>query len=138
MPRFSRAPEVFKAVSMDATVHVLDSMVNDLMGIIVGESIVGEQRIGVESRASFNMLFDFGLRAALLAVCDNLRANLAAPLQDAHDGSLILPASPGDATLALLMCMFRALPPMKVSSASTSPDNLARTRRAWPCECGEA
>ena len=51
------------------------------------------------------------------------RADLAlavlAALQDSHDCGLVFSASAGDRRARFAACMLRALPPMKVSSAST-------------------
>jgi len=58
-------PEVLKAIGMDTTVHILDSMVNDRMSVFVGKSAVGWQRVGVERRARFDMLADFSLNNSL-------------------------------------------------------------------------
>ena len=95
------APELLKAVSVDTSVDVLDSMVNDLMGVLTGKSIIGKQSVRVESRASFNMFFNLSLKSFLFAVCDDRRAHFSAALKDSHDGDLVFGASPGDAPLAL-------------------------------------
>jgi hypothetical protein len=90
-------PEVFKAVGVDAPVDVLDSVIDDRMGILASQSLIGEKGIGVESSTSLNMLLYFRLESGLLAVCNDNCLDLAATLQDTHDGSFILCACSGDA-----------------------------------------
>jgi len=93
-----QAPEVFEAVGMNPTIHILDSMVYDLMSILPSQTIVGEQKVRVECRSRFNMLLHFGLKRVFLAVRNYGRANLPAPFQDAHDGSFVFSSRSGDAT----------------------------------------
>ena len=54
-----QAPEVFKVVSVDVSVHVGDGMVNDLVGIVASEIVVGRKCIGKEKRASGYVVADF-------------------------------------------------------------------------------
>ena len=75
------APEVFETVGVHATIDVLNRMVNNLMGIFPSQSAVGEKGIGVERRASFNMLFNFSLQGCAFPIRHNCCANLAAALQ---------------------------------------------------------
>ena len=44
-------------------------MVNHFVGVLLSQSIIGRQRIGVERRASFDVLFDDGVKRRPLAVC---------------------------------------------------------------------
>src|ERR1035437_2126048 len=75
-------------------------MVNDLMRVVTRKPLIREQRIGVESRASFDVLFHFRLQCVALAVRNYDSANLAATLQDAHDSSLVFGSSSSDPALA--------------------------------------
>jgi len=59
---FQQRPEILKAVCVYASIHVLNGMVNDLMCVVACQTFIGEQCIGVKSRASFNMLSDFTSR----------------------------------------------------------------------------
>src|SRR5205814_10622211 len=83
-------PEILKAVSVYATIHVLRGMVNNLVRVIGCQSIIGHERIGVESRASSDVLAYFILQYGLATVGNNGSANLSATFQDADNGSLIL------------------------------------------------
>ena len=51
-------PEVLKTVGMNATVHVLDGVIDNLVGVVSREPFVREKGVSVESRASFDMLAD--------------------------------------------------------------------------------
>ena len=66
-----QAPEVFKAIGMNTTIHILDSMIHNLVGVVGSQSFVGEQRIRVESRTRFDMLSDLRLQGGFLAVRNN-------------------------------------------------------------------
>ena len=94
-------PEVLKAVRVYAAIYVLNGMIHNLVRVIGSESLIGKQGIGVESRASFDMLADFALQCGLFAIRYDRGANLPAALQDAHDSSLVLGASSGNPALAL-------------------------------------
>jgi nitrilase len=89
-------PEVFKAVGVDAPVHIFNGVVHNLVRVGSGESFVGQQGVGVESRTRFHMLLDFSLESGFLAVRNYGRYDLAATLQDAHYSRLILRAGAGD------------------------------------------
>jgi len=66
-----KRPEVLQPVRVDAPVNVLDGVVNDLVGVISGQSVIGTERIGVKGRASFDMLSDFALQSMFLAIGNN-------------------------------------------------------------------
>jgi len=86
---------------MDATVHVLNRMVNNLMRVVTGKAVIGKQRVSVESRARFDVLLNFGLQCMTLPVRNNHRAHSTAPLQHSHDGYLVFSASTSDAPFPL-------------------------------------
>jgi hypothetical protein len=90
------APEILKTVCMNTAIDVLHGMVYDLMGVLPGESLIGEQRISVEGGTGFDMLSHFGLERLLLAVRDHYSADLSAALKDAHDSSLVFTARAGE------------------------------------------
>ena len=50
-----KRPEVFEAVSVNLSINVLDGMVNHFVGVVLSQSVIGRQRIGVERRASFDV-----------------------------------------------------------------------------------
>ena len=56
-------PEVFKAVGVDATVDVFDGMIDDLVCILPGQTLIREKGIGVEGRTGLNMLLYFRLES---------------------------------------------------------------------------
>src|SRR5947207_234919 len=86
---------------MYPAIHILRSVVNDLMRVICCQSFIGHERIAVESRASRNMLAYFLLQYRLATAWHNGSANLSATLKDAHNGSLVLRSGCGDASFAL-------------------------------------
>ena len=98
---FKKTPEVLQSVGVNVAVNVSDGMVNDLMGIIGGESIIGPQRIGIESGASFNVFADFRLKRMLLAVRHDGSADLATTFNDPDNSSFVFGSGAGDATTAL-------------------------------------
>src|SRR5687768_8768762 len=87
---------------MNLPVHVLDRVIDNLMGEVPGESFVGKQRVGIESRSCFDVLADFGLKGLLLPIRNYAGTNLPASFQDTDNGSLVFPASPGNTALPFL------------------------------------
>jgi hypothetical protein len=92
---------------MHVAVYVLHGVIDHLMRILTLKSIVGLQRSTVESRSSFDMLADFRVNRALLAVRGDrgyfaILAILAilAALKDAHDRDLVFSAGASDAPCA--------------------------------------
>ena len=49
---------------MDATAHILDSMVYDLMSALPSESLLGEQEVSAKRGSSLNRLLYFRLESA--------------------------------------------------------------------------
>src|ERR1017187_1847646 len=94
-------PEILKAIGMHPAIHIGNGVINDGMSVILSESAVRRKRIGVERRASFHMLADFGLQCSPLAARYDDSANRSTTLQHSHDGGLIFAAGSGDAALAL-------------------------------------
>ena len=93
-------PEIFEAVGMNASIDVLDGVIDNRMGVVSTESLIGHESVGVECRASFDVLLDLGLQMGFLPVWDDDRAYFAAALKDAHNRNFVLTASSGDAPLA--------------------------------------
>ena len=67
---------------MHAAIYVLNGVIDNLVRVIASESFIGEQSIGVERRASFDMLADFALQCGLLAIRYDRSANFSAALQE--------------------------------------------------------
>src|SRR5438876_12191922 len=114
-------PEVLKAVSMHATVYILAGVVNYLMRIFSCETFIGLEGIGVEGSASSDMPAYLFLQHSLrrLGTTD---ARIVPPRSKIPTTAvLFFVPVPVIRRLRSLTCMFRALPPMKVSSTSTSP-----------------
>ena len=109
---------------MNLAAHVLYRVVHHLMLELV-EAFIGFQSIGEDCGTRKNLFADLLLHLALASVRNDCHANLTAARQDAHSDSLVLASSVPVIFLArLLACMLRALPPMKVSSASIWPESL--------------
>src|ERR1035437_2423995 len=87
-----QAPEVFKAVGVDAPVHVLHGMIDNLVRVFTLKSFIGEQGISVESRASFDVLSDFRLQFFFLAAGNHSSADLSATFENTHDSGFVLSA----------------------------------------------
>src|SRR5882762_3585022 len=84
-----QAPEVFESVGMNLSVNVGLSMVDNLvLESLVPQSLIGHQRIGVDRAASFNVSANLGLQVMFAASRNDVGANLAATLQNAHDSRL--------------------------------------------------
>src|SRR5271157_768257 len=82
-------PEVLKAVSVYATINVLNGVVYNLMQELVMQSLVSAHLVGIERGSSLDMLTNDRLQGFFLPICDDLSANLAATLQGSHDDSLV-------------------------------------------------
>lgn len=94
-------PEVFEAVRVDATVHVLYGVVHDLMRVVAGETLIRKQEVRVQRRPRLYMLLNLRLQGVLLTIRHNGRNNLTATLQHAHHSNLVTRTATSDATLAL-------------------------------------
>src|ERR1035438_621482 len=96
-----KRPEILKAVGVHAAIYVLSRMVYDLMSIVAGQSVVGHERVSIESRASGDVLADFLLQYFALAARNDSGAYFSATLKDSHDSGLVMSASASNAALAL-------------------------------------
>src|ERR1700722_14225902 len=100
-PSLQQAPEILKAIGMNLTVDIFDSVIDHLMSIIGCKAVVGQQEVGIERGASFDMLADFRLQDGLLTARYYDSANLSAALQYSHDRNLVFGSGASNAALAL-------------------------------------
>ena len=114
-----QAPEVFEAVSVNLPVYVLLGMVNDFMGVLGSQSVIGRQSVGVEGRADRDVLFNRGVESRTLAICYYGSADLPPRSSAPNTTVLLCPPVPVMRRFLTSKCMLRALPPIKVSSTST-------------------
>ena len=98
-----QAPEILQSIGVNFTANILDSMVNHFV-LKLAQSFIRFQRIGEERRTRQHVLTNFGLKGLLLPIWYNLGNDLAAALQDSHNGRLVFAASAGNLfrTLALV------------------------------------
>src|SRR6266568_316603 len=115
-----QAPEVFQPIGMDAAIHVLHGVIDNLMRVIALQSFVGKQCVGVQGRTSFDLFSHFRLQFFLFRLVITLVRIFPPRSRIPMTAVLSLPPVPVILRLRSLMCILRALPPMKVSSASTS------------------
>src|SRR5207247_1401472 len=94
---------------------------DDLVRVFAFQSILRKQFIGVEGRASFDTLLDFILKDFLASILYYYSLNFPPRSTNPATAVLSFPPVPVMRRLRCAMCMFRALPPMNVSSTSTSP-----------------
>ena len=90
------APEVLHAVSVNVPIDVLNSVVNDLVGVLAVQSFIRLQSIGEQLSAGFDVLFDERLEWLLFPALYYRSPNNAATLHDANHHRLVLAASSGD------------------------------------------
>src|SRR6185437_2168297 len=89
-----QTPEVFESVCMYAATDVFNGMIYHFMLVIFIQSCVGLERIGIESRASLNVLPDQRLQINLAPFVDNLSANSSAALDESnYHGFVIINAT---------------------------------------------
>ena len=123
---FQKRPEIFHAVSVYAAIYVLNGMVDDLVLIFALQSLVTSEFIGVKHGSRFNVGLDDSVQGILMTVGNDLGANLPAAFSIPMTMILssVFRPCPVMRRAFTLLCMFRAFPPMKVSSASTSPESF--------------
>src|SRR5271157_296465 len=88
-PALQQRPKVLKAIGVYAAIYVLNRVIYDLMLELIMESFVSAHLISVECGSSFDVLTNDGLQGFLLAICNDLSADLAATLQQPHDDGLV-------------------------------------------------
>lgn len=102
-----QAPEVLQGVCVYATMHVLDSVIYDLMSVVGVESDVSLERIGIECRTSLHLFPNDRLQVLFLALCDDLCTNLPATLQESDYDRLVIVNAACEAGLAILVHVAR-------------------------------
>src|SRR5437016_2201879 len=95
------APEILHRVRVDSTLDIGDRMVDDLVGVLSFQPLVGEQLVGVESRSCFDTFLDFILQGLFLPVFNYSSLDFTAPLYESDNGGFTLHAASGDAALPL-------------------------------------
>ncbi len=66
---------------MDSAIDVFNRVVHDLMNEVLLQATIGHERIGIERRASFDMLLNLGVQFLPLAATDDLSTHIAAALK---------------------------------------------------------
>src|ERR1700733_2092645 len=84
---FQETPEVLHAIGMDVLTNVLNRVIFNLMLVLFAESIVGLQRVAIESRSGFHVLVNQRVQLGLAAFIYYLGAHLAATFQNGSDDS---------------------------------------------------
>jgi len=98
-----QTPEVFESVGVNLSINVGLSMVYDLvLESLVLESLIGHERIGIDGAACLDVGANLGLQVMLPASGNDVRANLATTLQNAHDSGFSLDATVCDFLAALV------------------------------------
>src|SRR2546422_9055847 len=97
-----KAPEILKAICVNASVNVLDRVIDYLMRVITLKAVVRKKRISVERRARFDVILNRCLKSCSSAIWYNHRSHFATTLKNAHDSRFIFPACASNA--ALLCC----------------------------------
>ena len=85
-------PEVLHRVGMDVAVHILHSVIDDGVLIIVFKSVVGLQFVGEYRSPGFDVLPDLFLQFRLAAVINDHRPHIAVAFDHSKYHRLVLPA----------------------------------------------
>jgi len=96
-----QGPEVFEPIGMDGPAHIGFGMVDYRVSVGVGQTIVGLEGVGVDVGAWLDVHADLGCERTASSVRYMLHPYAtvpirAVPLQEPHDGALVLTASAGD------------------------------------------
>ncbi len=84
---FQETPEVFESVRVDLPLHVRFSVVNDLVNVVLVQSVVCSPIVRRELRPRLNIFFDDGLHHLPLTVVYNFGSNFSTTFKDSnHDG----------------------------------------------------
>jgi hypothetical protein len=90
---FQQTPEVLDCVGVDVPIHVFDGVVDYVVIVVFGQSIVGRQFVAEDNGASFDVLMD-GLLEFMSATAIEMKgAHAAIPFDHAEDNGLVHAAS---------------------------------------------
>ena len=126
---FQEAPEILDVVRVYLSPNKLNRMVNHFMRVDIGKAQIRFESVGVEMRSGLDGGAYFRGQCSAAHIgnvhgLDPARPLVASALDDPENCFFAGAARAFDLPLADVTGMFLASPPMKVSSASTSPLNL--------------
>ena len=101
-PTLQEGPEVFESIGVDFSIDVFFCMVNHFVSVLLGQAIIGMQRIGIERTLSGNVIPHFLLKWTFAAARNNDCADLSATFKHSEHWSLILAARSGNSAFALI------------------------------------
>jgi len=85
---FQETPEVLKAVSVNLSVNICLSMVDDLVRELLIQTPIGDQFVSVDIRSLADVLLNDGLKGLYRPVLNYGRSNFAAALEHSHHDGL--------------------------------------------------
>ncbi len=101
---FEKAPEVFESIGVNLPVNVFLSMVDYLVNeILVLQSLIGEQRIGIDRAVRFDVTANLGLHDVLAASGNHHCSDFATAFKNAHYRGLVFGAGGADAAIVLFL-----------------------------------
>ncbi len=124
---FEQAPKVLKSIGMDSPIDILNGMIHDLMGIVSSKATIAKHFVCVESRPACTCLLISGCTVSFCRSGRYIVRTL--PPRSSRPKAMALPFPPVPVMrrCRVPMCILRALPPIKVSSTSTSPLSVPDT-----------
>src|ERR1035438_9689844 len=97
-----QAPEVLQPVSVNLPIDIFLGMVDDLMSVVLSQPVVRLERIRIQRRPSFDVLFHASMESLFLPVINYHSANLAATFQRTEHNGFVFAASTSDAALTFV------------------------------------
>jgi hypothetical protein len=128
---FQERPKVLQPVRVDRAIDICFGVVDYLMRVLI-KAVIGLQRISVQFRSRCNVLTNLAVKVVFAPTCRQQTCGPYRSPDQAGQTRFALPSVPRPWIFSarLLACIFRALPPIKVSSASTVPVILLMVRDA--------
>src|SRR5271170_7972707 len=83
-------PEILHTVGVYAAANVFNSMIDDLMLVLIFQAAIASEFISEKSGSGFNMLSDDRVQSGFDAICDDLSANAATTLQHSHNDDFVV------------------------------------------------
>src|SRR5690348_4772721 len=80
-----KTPEVLQSVCVNLSVYVLFSVVDGSVHVVLIESPVGQERIGIDCTSSKDMIFNLRLNLILADTRNYFRANLAPTFENSEN-----------------------------------------------------